>query len=122
MAEKETDLGLGSILGGEESVAGPGVSLPSSPPNPVDVVLAVAGVVVVDHELDVVHIQAPAHQQLVTPGEHLILPGCHSGCDQDGEATTLEVLQDELPLPLSFITVDAVCLAKITVRRTRSSE
>ena len=59
MAEKETDLSLGSILGGEESVAGPGVSLPSCPPNPVDVVLAVAGVVVVDDELDVVHIQAP---------------------------------------------------------------
>ena len=57
MAEKETDLSLGSILGGEESVAGPGVSLPSSPANPVDVILAVARVVVVDHELDVVNVQ-----------------------------------------------------------------
>ena len=84
-----------------------------------DVVLAVAGVVVVDHELDVVHIQAPGHQQLVTPGEHLILPGCHIGCDQDGEATTLEVLQDELPLPLAFIAVDAVCLTRVTVRRDK---
>ena len=62
MTENETNLGFGRVLGGEESVAGPGVSLPPSPPDPVDVVLAVAGVVVVDHELDVVHIQAPVHQ------------------------------------------------------------
>ena len=59
MTENETNLGFGRVLGGEESVAGTLVPLPSSPPNPVDVVLAVAGVVVVDDEFDVVNIQAP---------------------------------------------------------------
>ena len=58
-ADNETNLGLVRVLGSEEGVAGPGVSLPPSPPDPVDVVLAVAGVVVVDHELDVIHVQAP---------------------------------------------------------------
>ena len=61
MAEDETNLGLGRVPGSEEGVAGPGVSLPASPPDPVDVVLAVARVVVVDHELDVIHVQTPGH-------------------------------------------------------------
>ena len=61
MAEDETNLGLGRVPGSEEGVAGPGVSLPASPPDPVDVVLAVARIVVVDHELDVIHVQTPGH-------------------------------------------------------------
>ena len=45
-----------SVLGGEERVRRSGVALPARTPDPVDVVLTLTGVIVVDDELDVVHV------------------------------------------------------------------
>ena len=64
--------GLVAVGGGEEGVGGAGAVLAPGATDAVDVVLGVVGVVVVDHELDVVHVEAA---------------GGDVGGDQDGRGT-----------------------------------
>ena len=60
--------------------------------DPVNVVLAVVGVVVVDDELDVVHVEAT---------------GGNIGSNEDGCGTSLELAEDPVPLLLLLVAVDA---------------
>merc|ERR1712003_500208 len=50
-------LGFGSITGSEQGVACASVAFTSSTTNSVNVVLAVVGVVVIDDELDIIHVK-----------------------------------------------------------------
>ena len=59
---------------------------------PVDVILTVVGVVIVDDKLDIIHIN--------TSGRNICGP-------QDGSAAGLELTQDPVPLFLLLVTVNA---------------
>ena len=57
-----------------------------------NIILAIVGIIVVDDELDVVHVEAP---------------GGHVGGDQDGGGAGLELSQHPVPLLLLLVPVDA---------------
>ena len=58
-------LGLGSVGWREEGVGRPSSVLPAGPSNPVNVVLGVVRIVIVDHELHIVNVQSPASDKFV---------------------------------------------------------
>merc|ERR1719513_198835 len=49
--------GLGSVVGCEEGVAGASVPLPTSSTNSMNIVLAVIGVVIIDHKLHIIDVE-----------------------------------------------------------------
>ena len=96
-----TYLSLVAVPRSEECVAGARVALPSCAANPVYVVLAVVGVVEVDHELNVVNVESPGQDRILQQKSgDTLLPRSHVCGDKDVDVARPEVLQCPLPLPL----------------------
>jgi hypothetical protein len=83
---------LRGVARGEQGVGSASIALPASSSDPMNVVLAIVGVVVVDDKLHVVHVQ--------TSGRHV-------RGNQDGRASRLEFPENPVPLLLLLVAVDA---------------
>ena len=96
-------VGLGRVLRREEGVGGAGAVFPAGSSDPVDVILGIVRIIVVDHELDVVDVQSS---------------GGDVGGHQNGRGSSAEFAQNPIAFLLLLIAVNAHRRISVTAHQS----